>query len=142
MTTNKQLRELAEGAAHWSGSLAHVWPSDPDFNDAWTVGTIDEDGNKYPVIEVDADQYDAPGDSERLARFFTAANPAAVLSLLDTIEILQAECDALREALLEAQATMTSALSFEPVINEVTKKTLGTGVEIIKSLLSEGGNKS
>lgn len=98
MTTNKQqLREQAESVMHWSSSLTAAWPSDPDFTDAWTVGTIDEDGNRYPVIEVDADQYDAPGDSERLARFFTAANPATVLALLDDVEALQAECEKLRK---------------------------------------------
>lgn len=61
---------------------------------------------------------------------------------LSDYEALQAECEALREALFEAQSTMTSALSFEPVINEVTKMTLRAEVERIKSLLSEGGNKS
>jgi len=97
MTTNKQLREMAEDVAHWGISIADAWPSDPDFNDSWAAGTIDEDGNKFPVIEVDVDQYDAPGDSEKLARFFTAASPATVLILLDEIERLQAECEELRK---------------------------------------------
>lgn len=99
MTTNKHLRELAEGVKHWGNSVADAWPADPDFNDSWVAGAIDEDGNKYPVIEVDADQYDAPGDSERLARFFTAANPATVLTLLDEIETLQGRCGKLVSAL-------------------------------------------
>lgn len=101
MTANKQqLRERAESVMHWSSSLTAAWPSDPDFNDVWAVGAIDEDGNRYPVIEVDAaDQYDAPGDSERLARFFTTANPATVLTLLDDVETLQAEREKLAEAL-------------------------------------------
>lgn len=101
MTTNKQLRELAEGVKHWGSSIADAWPSDPDSNDTWSAGAIDEDGNKYPVIEVDADQYNAPGDSERLARFFTAANPATVLALLDAYEALQVECAQLRAAMQE-----------------------------------------
>lgn len=81
-----RLRELAEGVTHWGSSFTHAWPSDPDFNDSWTVGSVDEDGNQYPIIEVDADFYDAAGDSEKLARFFTAANPATVLALLDECE--------------------------------------------------------
>lgn len=90
MNTNKsQLRELAEGVRHWGKSLTDVWPAEPDFTDAYQAGAIDEDGNRYPVIDVDAWQYDAPGDSEKLARFFTAATPAAVLALLDEVEALQ-----------------------------------------------------
>lgn len=102
MTTNKHLRELAEGVKHWGNSVADAWPSDPDYNDTWSAGAIDGDGNKYPVLEVDADQYDAPGDSERLARFFTAANPATVLALMDEIDLLRDQLDALAEYKLAA----------------------------------------
>lgn len=71
-------------------------------------------------------------------------NGSVVTSLvrLSDYEALQSERDVLREALFEARATMTSALSFEPGINEVTKKALAAEIERIKSLLSEGGNKS
>jgi hypothetical protein len=55
--------------AGWEKSLVEAWPSDADDVDgAWVVGVIDEDGSKYPVITVEADQYDAPGDSEKIAR--------------------------------------------------------------------------
>lgn len=55
--------------AGWEKSLVEAWPSDADDVDgAWVVGVIDEDGSKCPVITVEADQYDAPGDSEKIAR--------------------------------------------------------------------------
>lgn len=57
------------GLAGWEKSLGSAWPSEEDDEQgAWIVGTVDEDGNRYPVITVEADQYDAPGDSERIAR--------------------------------------------------------------------------
>ena len=59
-------------AQHWEKSLRDVWPVDADDAEgAWAVGAID-DGENYPVITVDADQYDAPGDSEKIARALTA----------------------------------------------------------------------
>lgn len=58
---------------HWEKSLAAAWPADEhDAQGAWIIGTTDEDGNKYDVITVEADQYDAPGDSEKIARALIA----------------------------------------------------------------------
>ena len=53
---------------HWSKSLAHCWPVDQDQKDGdWYVGSVDEDGYRYEVIKVEASQYDAPGDSQKIA---------------------------------------------------------------------------
>lgn len=55
--------------AHWRTSLIDVWPADADDPEgAWIIGAIGQDGVKYDVITVEADQYDAPGDSEKIAR--------------------------------------------------------------------------
>lgn len=79
MTTNKQLRELAEKAklGSWfeSGDLRYE-----DARSGYMHGLHhDEDG------------------------FIAAASPDRVLALLDENEALQAECEALRKALVEAR---------------------------------------
>lgn len=57
----------------WEKSLTAAWPADADHpQDEWVIGAIDEEGNKYDVITVDANQYDAPGDSEKIARALIA----------------------------------------------------------------------
>lgn len=62
----------------WGKSLAAIWPEDEAEQDGpWVIGTIDEDGNKYPVVSIDADQYDAPGDSKLLAEKLQALWAAA-----------------------------------------------------------------
>lgn len=58
---------------HWEKSLTAAWPADETHpQDEWVIGAIDEDGNKYEVITVNAYQYDAPGDSEKIARALIA----------------------------------------------------------------------
>ncbi|WP_313135634.1 hypothetical protein [Stutzerimonas nitrititolerans] len=58
---------------HWEKSLTAAWPADETHpQDEWVIGAIDEDGNKYEVITVDAYQYDAPGASEKIARALIA----------------------------------------------------------------------
>lgn len=55
--------------AHWEKSLAAMWPADPeDMQGDWHIGAVDEDGLKSAVITIEASQYDAAGDSEKLAR--------------------------------------------------------------------------
>lgn len=55
--------------AGWEKSLVAAWAADPnDPEGAWIIGAIDEDDNRYEVITIEANQYDAPGDSEKIAR--------------------------------------------------------------------------
>ena len=49
-----------------------------------------EDGNTYPVATIDCDQYYAAQDSIKLARFYAAANPSAVLAMIATSDALRA----------------------------------------------------
>lgn len=92
MVDIEELKRLASGLAGWQ-NLTECWPIEDDDCDPeefdWAVGAIDEDGNDYSVMTVDAFQYDAPGESEKLARFYAAANPAAVLELIAKIERLR-----------------------------------------------------
>jgi hypothetical protein len=60
---------------NWSASLQCTRPveiNDPEG--AWMIGSIDDDGDQcfYPVITVEADQYDAPGHSEKIAKAISA----------------------------------------------------------------------
>lgn len=57
----------------WSKSLAHCWPEDCEDRDGdWCIGTIDEDGNFYEVVKVEASQYDAAGESQKIAESIVA----------------------------------------------------------------------
>ena len=47
----------------------------------WYVGQIDEEGNRYPLLNVNAHQYDS-SDSEKLARYYAACNRDTILALL------------------------------------------------------------
>ncbi len=54
--------------AQWEQSLSHCWPEDADDRDGdWLIGAIDEDGNRYEVVRVEASQYDAEGESQKIA---------------------------------------------------------------------------
>lgn len=52
----------------WAKSLSCCWPKYLDDKDGdWCIGTIDEDGNLYEVLLVEASQYDAAGESQKIA---------------------------------------------------------------------------
>ena len=72
------LVEAISPALHWAGSFRDAWPEDSEYPDgAWVVGAV-LDGEQYPIITVNADQYDAPGDSEKIARAIIALWAAAL----------------------------------------------------------------
>lgn len=74
--------------AQWEQSLSHCWPEDADDRDGdWFIGAIDEDGNRYEVVRVEASQYDAAGESQKIAEtiislwsFAAAEQPAGTKS--------------------------------------------------------------
>lgn len=88
------LKALAEETKGWD-KLTDAWVCEDDVDETdadlrdWVVGRIDEDGNPYPVATVCTWQYDAPGDAEKLAKYYAAANPAAVLELIAENERLE-----------------------------------------------------
>ena len=67
------------------------WPNDASFksDDAWCVGTVDEDGNLYPVVEIQVEQYDAEHFAEPMADYYATANPANILALISRIRELE-----------------------------------------------------
>ena len=85
------IKTLAEAVAGW-GNCTEAWLDTSEDDASAVVGHIDEDGNTYPVAVIDCEQYYADHDSLKLARFYAAANPAAVLGLV-------AEVDSLRQQL-------------------------------------------
>ena len=92
----KTLRELAEVVRDW-GKRDHAWAHpDPDCFDVALFGHISEDGEPYPVAEVNPDTYGHEGVSLQLAQFYAAASPAAVLALLDRVALRDNELKAAR----------------------------------------------
>lgn len=88
--TPKQLSELrkaAEKIKAWK--LGDAWLDTTEDESAAVVGNIDEDGREFPVVIVDCDQYFQGQDSLPLAKFYAAANPEAIISLLDYVESLE-----------------------------------------------------
>jgi hypothetical protein len=84
MSSIQQLKTLAESCKGWD-NLDKCSKSEGSDED-WSVGACDEDGNFFPVMTIDTDQYDQSGDSVKLAQYYAAANPSAVLELIAEIE--------------------------------------------------------
>lgn len=64
---------VPEIPVQWAKSLSHCWPQCLDEPDGdWCVGTVDEDGHFYEVLLVEAAQYDAPGESQKIAEAIVA----------------------------------------------------------------------
>ena len=91
MIDTKELRRLAQAVSGWS-NCNQAWLDQSEDVPAAVVGHIDEDGNTYPVATIDCDQYYAAHQSLPLAKFYAAANPAAIDELLDRLERAESEC--------------------------------------------------
>ena len=90
-----ELRRLTQEVSGWS-NCNQAWLDQSEDVPAAVVGHIDEDGNTYPIATIDCDQYYAANQSLPLAKFYAAANPAAVSEILDRLEAAEKERDALR----------------------------------------------
>lgn len=115
MTTpisDEQLAELEQAAIEIKGwNLVDAFRyADPCIEDGedeeWCVGSIDEDGNQYPVMEVNAHQYDSQ-DSELLAHYYGLCNRESILGLIARLRA--AEADAKRYRWLRSQPNDCSA---------------------------------
>lgn len=81
MTVDKvKLKALAEGMKGWD-KMNECWPCDENGPD-WQVGRLGEDDNRWPLLTVDTEQYDQEQDAPKVAQYYAAANPAAVLALI------------------------------------------------------------
>ena len=93
-----KLRALAADVTCWS-NCNQAWVDNSEDQPAAVVGHIDEDGNTYPVATIDCDQYYAAQDSIKLARFYAAANPTTILSLLDLVDAQSAAIARIRASI-------------------------------------------
>jgi hypothetical protein len=84
----RAIKAAAEAVKHWSLSLTHAWLDTSEDDPAAVAGHIDEEGNTYPVVMVDCDQYSQGQDSLPLAKFIATANPTTVSAMCDEIERL------------------------------------------------------
>lgn len=64
------------------------WPNEAHFNHkgVWFVGTTDEDGEEYPVVEIGTAWYNLPEYAEKMAEYYASVNPRTVKKLLDELE--------------------------------------------------------
>lgn len=106
----EELERLAIAVKDWRCDRS--WMDTSEDEPAFVVGTIDEDGNEYPVITVDCEQYFS-GDSKKLADFYACANPDAVLSLIARLKSAEAERDALAAKLAELEGQEPAAWMLE-----------------------------
>ncbi|HHZ6090302.1 TPA: ead/Ea22-like family protein [Pseudomonas aeruginosa] len=107
MDTNK-LKELAEKLAP---AYQQPWESHRHSASAVTVGAVGEDGEYSDFIDVRISDYSAVDEhDDELGQWVAAANPKTVLALLDEIDRLKAENDALRGALQAVEAEVDGNL--------------------------------
>lgn len=83
MSKYDELKRLAEGMKGWPNKDAF------ESDDAWRVGSIDEDDNLWPAIEIQTEQWDQFDAAEPMAKYYAAANPAAILELIAENERLR-----------------------------------------------------
>ena len=90
-----ELRLLVQAVIGW-GCCNQAWLDQSEDTPAVVVGHINEDGETYPVVTIDCDQYSAAGQSLPLGKFYAAANPAVINEILNRLEAAEEERDALR----------------------------------------------
>ncbi|MFU7278736.1 hypothetical protein ACM75F_24565 [Pseudomonas aeruginosa] len=96
MDTNK-LKELAEKLAP---AYQRPWESHRHSASAVTVGAVDEDGEYCDFIDVRISDYSAFDEhDDELGQWIAAANPQAILGLIDEVERLEAELSQCASAL-------------------------------------------
>jgi len=88
MVDEQKLRQLAEAAKAWTPNHATQTKEQASDGEA-CVGSIDGDDVFYPIVTVDTGLYFQPKDAINLANFYAAANPAAILALLDRVKELE-----------------------------------------------------
>lgn len=93
MSNEINIEELEQSASEVKGWRCDCsWTDRSDGIPVSVVGTIDEEGNKHPVVFVNDDQC-LCGDSGSLADFYAIANPNAVLALIDRLKKAEAELE-------------------------------------------------
>lgn len=109
-----KLDRITQDAQGWANT-SEAWANTDDFEDedpgvqlpTWIVGAVDE-GVYFDVAVVDCEQYGTPGESEKLAKFYAAANPAIVLELVRRLREAEESNAALTAACQDACSVISS----------------------------------
>ena len=99
MMDTTELKRLAEGMKDWN-TLTECWPCGKNGPD-WQVGALDEDHNRYPVMTIDTEQYDCESAAPKVAQYYAAANPDAMLELIADRDRLKDENEVARMRIKE-----------------------------------------
>lgn len=100
MTNIDELERAARAVGAWWGCINQYWPFEgADAQDGvYIVGHI-ADGSRYDVMCIDADTYGIGGESAKLAAFYAAATPAAVLELIKRLRAAEQDVARLDDAI-------------------------------------------
>lgn len=88
-----ELEEAAKGASHWNLDACFQVVEEGYLPDEWYwhVGHYDE-GNQYPVLLVETDQYDAPPeDAKAVARHYANCGSRKITAIVAELRRLRAE---------------------------------------------------
>ncbi|HHM6046612.1 TPA: hypothetical protein ACRMOD_000342 [Pseudomonas aeruginosa] len=97
MTDTNKLKELAEKLAP---AYQQPWESHRHSASAVTVGAVGEDGEYSDFIDVRISDYSAFDEhDDELGQWIAAANPQAILGLIDEVERLEEELSQCASAL-------------------------------------------
>ncbi len=133
----EEMKRLAEPLVNWDATSAWEGAEGAAF-----IGHIDEDGNQYAVACFDLTEYDGfEGDSLKMAQYYAAANPAAILELLADFEQWKSAANANKALLIEARNNDRIAMSWladcrDAVGDDGTRDMLGF-VESLKELIRQ-----
>lgn len=107
------LRIAAEAVKAWS-NVDDFWALPDSDCGEMVLGAIEE-GDKYELLTIDADTFGTDGESVKLAQFYAAANPGAVLALLDERDSLRAQLAALTAQAISAEpAPPADSVLYDP----------------------------
>ena len=94
MSNEINIEELEQSAGAVKGWRCDcLWTDMSDGVPVSVVGTIDEEGNRHPVVVFVDDNQCLCGDSGSLADFYAIENPNAILSLIDRLKKAEAELE-------------------------------------------------
>jgi hypothetical protein len=120
--------------AHWEKSLVDMWPADEDDEQGdWHIGTIADDGYRLPVVTVEASQYDAPGDSEKIARALVTLWAQAFAGGL---------CDMGRAELNDYRRRLAKGFAVDEGWRQVPVVATGAMLEEFDSIIDHGAEDS
>lgn len=137
MTIDKlKLKALAEATSGWE-NLTHCCSAYEagDHNPDWYVRAISEDDEVSPVLTVNTASYDQPSDAEKLARYYAAVHPKAVLELIAENEALCKDAERNKRMLLVACVSIGSvgeALGLD--MDADADMMIGTARDLIEAL--------